>query len=128
MTMKTTTCQRCGSKLKNGHCVDKTCPFSDHKQFCPTGWIGHPDRGYMLVHGQDTCVCNLTAAQRHVLQLLGRSGQMDEAELSRLCPRWRMSVRVLERKQLVSFTIRHDIVWYLTKKCTQSGIMADIMG
>lgn len=123
--MKTTICQRCGSKLtKGGYCVDKTCPFSDHKQFCPTGWMGHPERG----RSPSVCICGLTDAQRHILQLLGRSGQMDEAELSRLCPRWRVSVRVLERKQLVSFTIRHDIVWYLTKKCTQSGIMADIMG
>lgn len=36
-------CQRCGSCLNDGRCVDETCPFSDHDQTCPMGWCGHPD-------------------------------------------------------------------------------------
>lgn len=34
-------CQRCGSNIKNGLCLDETCPFSDHEQSCPVGWVGH---------------------------------------------------------------------------------------
>lgn len=40
---KTRKCKRCNSVLKNGLCSDKTCPFSEHHQRCPVGWIGHPD-------------------------------------------------------------------------------------
>jgi hypothetical protein len=37
-------CQRCGMSLESGYCSDDTCPFSDHKQSCPRGWSGHPDK------------------------------------------------------------------------------------
>ena len=36
-------CIRCGSPLERGRCIDETCPFSDHEQDCPRGWIGHPE-------------------------------------------------------------------------------------
>jgi hypothetical protein len=36
-----TSCQRCESLIKNGYCQDETCPFSDHEQHCPIGWMGH---------------------------------------------------------------------------------------
>lgn len=37
-------CERCGTKLnKRGLCGDVTCPFSDHEQACPVGWVGHPE-------------------------------------------------------------------------------------
>ena len=37
------TCKRCGSQLADGFCPDKTCPFSDHLQTCPTGWVNYPN-------------------------------------------------------------------------------------
>ncbi len=36
-------CQRCGSNLFSGRCMDQTCPFSDYDQDDPKGWIGHPN-------------------------------------------------------------------------------------
>jgi len=36
-------CQRCGSEVIDGKCVDETCPFSDHDQSCKAGWSGHPE-------------------------------------------------------------------------------------
>lgn len=36
-------CDRCGTALVDGYCIDETCPFSDHKQDCDAGWEGHPD-------------------------------------------------------------------------------------
>lgn len=38
------TCERCGSEVREGLCSDETCPFSDHKQRCPVGFHGHPER------------------------------------------------------------------------------------
>lgn len=37
-------CERCGSEIdSSGFCEDVTCPFSDHLQGDPSGWIGHPE-------------------------------------------------------------------------------------
>lgn len=47
-------CQRCSSRLDDrGHCVDETCPFSDHAQTCPVGWTGHP----FQPRGEPECAC-----------------------------------------------------------------------
>jgi len=46
---------------KSGFCGDETCPFSEHLQSCPAGWVGHPEKG-----GQDdvsefkSCICILS--------------------------------------------------------------------
>ncbi len=37
------TCTRCGSPATDGLCRDETCPFSEHLQSCPAGWVNHPD-------------------------------------------------------------------------------------
>lgn len=51
------TCERCGTALnKNGYCADETCPFSDHKQDCPAGWTGHPERAHCVPF----CTCHHT--------------------------------------------------------------------
>ena len=57
-------CKRCDSVINSlGFCVDVTCPFSDHKQTCPTGWVGHPARKEILVKEglrlSDKCSCRL---------------------------------------------------------------------
>lgn len=44
-------CKRCGSDINNGFCSNVTCPFSDHKQECPAGWNGHPEKN----GGECTC-------------------------------------------------------------------------
>ena len=48
-------CRRCDSPLDtNGYCLDDTCPFSNHKQGCSMGWIGHPAH---LVDETEECTC-----------------------------------------------------------------------
>lgn len=51
-------CQRCGALIDLcGYCLDETCPFSDHQQGCPIGWIGHPDH---VVNETEECSCKRT--------------------------------------------------------------------
>ena len=44
MSMRITgICERCSSPLESELCTDETCPFSDHGQACPVGWVGHDE-------------------------------------------------------------------------------------
>jgi hypothetical protein len=46
-------CARCSGTLVFGWCQDKTCPFSDHVQWCHAGWQGHPQVG-----DEHSCTCS----------------------------------------------------------------------
>lgn len=35
-------CKRCGSALKDGFCIDETCPFIEYTQDDPQGMANHP--------------------------------------------------------------------------------------
>lgn len=55
MAMEYGACCRCGGKLSLlGMCPDTTCRFSDHKQWCPSGWLGHSENEQKYVGG---CRC-----------------------------------------------------------------------
>ena len=55
MIDKVRDCCRGGSILFGGLCSDTTCPFSDHRQYCPVGWVGHPDHPNATEDTQCTC-------------------------------------------------------------------------
>lgn len=47
-------CGRCGNEVSaDERCVDVTCPFNDHQQSCPNGWVGHPS----FPTEQTKCTC-----------------------------------------------------------------------
>jgi hypothetical protein len=57
-------CRRCDDVLVDGFCTDETCPFSDHVQTCPIGWVGHCDdpyvaemEGHIYADEDSSCIC-----------------------------------------------------------------------